>query len=159
MAVSLAKSRSILAASVVFVAAVAMLVAVGVIPPVRVTTAPDIRVEDAVFAFWMAFGLHLLAASLLLLTAALSKGRSRISTTTLVVIGIAILFFGFVLSDAARAFGAAGPSLRTVTMLLYLCVAADTLAGALTLTAAFLRPARALSNPDGNDQKGALAGS
>jgi len=137
------QSRSLLAACAALVVVVALVVAVGVIPQVRVANVPDISPESAVPAFWVSVGLHLLAALVLVLTATLSKGRSRISTSVLVVTGIAILLFGFVLSDAALAFREAGPSMRTVTMLLFGCVAADVLAGALTIATAFLRPARA----------------
>jgi hypothetical protein len=140
MAVSPVRCRWMLAACVVLVVAVALVVAVGVIPLVRVTIVPDISPEDAVPAFWTAVGLHLLAALVLLLIATLSKGRSRFSTPGLVVTGIAVLLFGFVLSDAALALLEAGPSVQTVTTLLLLCVAADALAGALTITTAFLRP-------------------
>lgn len=140
MAVSPARARWMLVAGVVLVFAVALIVAVGVIPSVRATTVADINVGDAVPAFWMAVGLHLLAALLLLLTSPRPQGRSKISTPVLVVTGIAILFFAFVLSDAARAFAEAGPSMRAVTTLLFLCVAADVLAGVLTLGMAFLRP-------------------
>lgn len=143
MVVSPVRSRWMLATSAVLVTAVALVVAIGVIPPVRVTTAPDINVEDAVRAFWVGLGLHLLAALVLLLIAALSKGRNKTSAALLVVTGVATLLLGFLLSDAARAFGAVGPSMRTVTTLLFLCVAADGSAGALTLATAFLRPARA----------------
>ena len=140
MAVSPVQSRWMLSVCAALLAAVALVVVVGVIPSVRDTTAPDIYIEQAVPAFRAAVGLHLLAAMALLRTAAFSKGRSRISTPVLFATGVAILFFGFVLSDAARAFGAAGPSMQAVATLLFLCVAADVLAGALTLATAFLRP-------------------
>ena len=91
-------------------------------------------------AFWVSVGLQLLAALALVLIAALSKGRSRTSTSGLVITGIVVLFLGFVLSDAAFAFREAG--MRTVTTLLFVCVAADALAGALTVATAFLRPKR-----------------
>jgi energy-converting hydrogenase Eha subunit H len=143
MATSPSQSRSLLAACAALVVVVALVVAVGVIPQVRVANVPDISPESAVLAFWVSVGLHVLAALVLALTATLSKGRSKISTSVLVVTAIAILLLGFLLSDAALAFREAGPSMRTVTTLLFLCVAADVLAGALTLATAFLRPARA----------------
>jgi hypothetical protein len=143
MATSPSQSRFLLAVCAALVVVVALVVAVGVIPQVRVADVPDISPESAVPALWVSVGLNVLAALVLALTATLSKGRSKISTSVLVVTGIAILLFGFLLSDAALAFREAGPSMRTVTTLLFLCVAADVLAGALTLATAFLRPARA----------------
>ena len=142
MAVSLEKCRWMLVACVVLIVAVALVVALGVIPPVRGATVPDISPEDAVLAFRMAAVLHLLVALAILLIATLSKGRSKPSTFGLVTAGIVVLFLGFALSDAALAFGEAGTSMRTVTLLLLVCVAADALGGALTVATAFLRPRR-----------------
>ena len=139
MAVSPVWCRWMLAACVVLVVAVALVVAVGVIPLVRVATGPDISPEDAVPAFRMAVGLHLLAALVLLLIATLSKVEAG-SHVRPRRHGYRGVLFGFVLSDAALAFLEAGPSMQTVTTLLFLCVAADALAGALTITTAFLRP-------------------
>ena len=145
MALSPTQSRVMLAASVVLVIAAGLVVAVGVIPPVRVATVPDITPESAVPAFWVSVGLQLLAALILLLTAVLSRGRSRFSTSCLVVTGVVVLLLGFVLSDAALAFREAG--VPAVATLLFLCVAADALAGALALTAAFLRPKKTREGP------------
>jgi hypothetical protein len=140
MTVSPVQGRWILAACVVLVVAVAMVIAVGVIPPVRVANAPDISPKDAVPAFRVAVGLHLLAGLVLLLITTLSKGRSRTSASGLVVTGIVVLLLGFVIGDAALAFLEAEPPMRAVTTLLFVCVAADVLAGALTVTTALLRP-------------------
>lgn len=132
--------RWMLAACIILVVAVALVVSLGVIPAVHAATVPDISPEDAVPAFQIAVGLHILAALILALVAALSKARSRISTSSLVVTGVAVLFLGFVLSDAALAFREAGPSMQAVAILLFVCVGADVLAGGMSIRAAFLRP-------------------
>jgi uncharacterized membrane protein YozB (DUF420 family) len=137
MVVSPTKSRLMLVVCVVLVVAVGVVVALGVIPPVRVATHPDIAPESAVPAFWAGASLQILAALILVLTAALSKGRSGFSTSCLVVSGILVLFLGFALSDAARAFRDVG--MQSVATILLACVAADALAGALAITTAFLR--------------------
>ena len=141
MTTSPRRSRFLLAACAVLMIVVALVLALGVIPLVRVATGPDITPESAVPAFWVSVGLHLLAALVLALTALLSKGRSRTSTTIIVVTGVAILLLGFVLSDAALAFREA--AMQTVTVLLFLCVVADLAAGVLSIATALLRPARA----------------
>lgn len=138
MAFNPAQSRSMLVVCIVLVVAVGMVVAFGVIPPVRAATAPDISPDSAVPAFWGGVGLHILAALVLVLTVALSKERSRASTSLLVGTGILVLFLAFMLSDAAVAFGGAG--MRSVATLLFACVAADALAGALAIMTALLRP-------------------
>lgn len=142
MAVSPLLCRRLLVVCAVLVAAVAVVVAVGVIPPVRVATFPGVTPERAVPAFWVNVGLQLLAAVALVYTAVGSKGRSWISTSGLVVTGLAVLLFAVALTDAAFAFGSSGSSMRTVTVLLFFCVAADALAGVLAVTTAFLRPRR-----------------
>lgn len=138
MAITPAQSRLMLAVSTVLLVAVGTVVAFGVIPPVRVSAAPDITPGRAVPAFWVSTGLQILAAIVVLLTAALSKGRTRSSTAGLVVTGVLVLFLGFALSDAAAAFREAG--MRSVASLLLACVAADAVAGALVITTAFIRP-------------------
>jgi len=132
------QNRRALAGSVALVIVVASVVAVGVIPPVREANVPDITPQSAVSAFWVSVGLHLLAALVLALAAARSRGRSWASTFGLAVTGLLVLFLGFALSDAALAFRAAG--MRSVTMLLLLCVGADAVAGTLIIATAFLRP-------------------
>jgi len=131
-----------LAASVFAVVVVGIVVAVGVIPEVLASSAPGIDPEDAVPAFRIAVVLHLLVAVVLAFNAMWSSGRGRTSTWALVVTGVVVLLFGFTLADAALAFLEAGSSVRTVTALLFSCVAADILAGALAISAAFLRPKR-----------------
>lgn len=128
-----------LAACAVLIVGVAFAVALGVIPPVGAAAGPIIS-PNAVPAFWTAVGLHLLVALVLLLVMTLSKCRSAVSTSVLMVAGVVGLFLGFVLSDAALAFGEMGPTVKPVTLVLFLCVAADAVGGALTITAAVLRP-------------------
>lgn len=140
MTVSPLVSRRLLLACALLVAAVALTVGFGVIPPVRGTTLPGITPETAVPAFRVASWLHLLVAAALVPIAMLSKGRSWASTSGLVVAGVAVLLFGFALADAAFAFLEAGSGSGIITVLLFFCVAADALVGALVITTAFLRP-------------------
>jgi hypothetical protein len=84
--------------------------------------------------------LNFVAATILVCIAIWSKGRSWISTSVLVVIGLVTMFLGIALTDAFFAFQAAGPSMQTVSILLFFCAAADFLAGALVVIIAFLRP-------------------
>lgn len=136
MAVSAMQSRWMIAVCGVLVVAVAAVIAFGVIPPVLASNAPGISPEDAVPAFRVVAGIHLVIGLVLLLVAALSKGRSRISTSGLLVAGIVVLLLGFVTGDAALAFLEAGASMRGAAILLFGCVAADVLVGALTLMTA-----------------------
>lgn len=138
MKISPRQCRSLLVVCGVLAAAVGAVVAFGVIPPVRGATAPDITPDTAVAAFWVNVGLQLVASLILLFTAALSKGRSWFSTSCLVATGVVMLFLGFALGDAALAFREVG--MQTVTTLLFICVAADVVAGVLAIATAFLRP-------------------
>ena len=140
MAVSPLLCRRLLVVCAVLLFAVALAVAVGVIPPVRAATFPGATPGRAVPAFWVSVGLHLVVALTLVFTAMRSKGRSWISTSGLVVMGLAVLLFGIALTDAFFAYHSEGSSMRTVSVLLFFCVAADSLAGVLTITTAFLRP-------------------
>jgi hypothetical protein len=140
MKVSLLFCRRMLLACAVLLVAVAIVVALGVIPPVQLATFPGATPERAVPAFWVTVGLNFITAATLVCIAIWSKGRSWISTSVLVIIGLVALFLGIALTDAFFAFQEAGPSMQTVSMLLFFCAAADFLAGALVVTTAFLRP-------------------
>lgn len=140
MKVSLLFRRRMLLVCAALLAAGAIVVALGVIPPVQVATFPGVTPESAVPAFWVAIGLNFIAAATLVCIAIWSKGRSWISTSVLVVIGLVALFLGIALTDAFFAFQEADPSMQTVSILLFFCAAADFLAGALVVMTAFLRP-------------------
>ena len=140
MKVSLLFRRRMLLACAALLAAGAIVVALGVIPPVQDATFPGVTPESAVPAFWAAIGLNFIAAAILVCIAIWSKGRSWISTSVLVVTGLAALFLGIALTDAFFAFQEAGPSMQTVSMLLFFCAAADFVAGVLVVITAFLRP-------------------
>lgn len=140
MTVSLLFRRRMLLVCAALLAAGAIVVALGVIPPVQATTFPGITPERAVPAFWVAVGLNFIAAAILVCIAIWSKGRSWISTSALVIIGLVALFLGIALTDAFFAFQEAGPSTQTVSRLLFFSAAADFLGGALVVITAFLRP-------------------
>ena len=139
MTVSLLFRRRMLLVCAALLAAGAIVVALGVIPPVQAATFPGVTPERAVPAFWVSVGLNFIAAAILVCIAIWSKGRSWLSTSGLIIIGLVALFLGIALTDAFFAFQAAGPSMQTVSMLLFFCAAADFLAGALVVITAFLR--------------------
>jgi len=140
MKVSLLCYRRVLLVCAALCVAVSLVMALGVIPPVQTDTFPGATPEKAVTAFWVIIGLTVLAAATFVLVAIWSKGRSWISTPVLMVLGVAVLLCGLVLTDAAFAYRSHGPSMQTAAMLLFFGVAADFLVGALAMTTAFLRP-------------------
>lgn len=130
--------RRLLVVGAALAISVALVLAVGVVPLVRVATVPDIDPDNAIPAFQVAAGLHLLAASVLAFIALMSRGRATIPKAGAVVTGVAMMLFGFVLADAALAFGSVG--MRTTTALLVLCIATDAFVGISVIAAALLRP-------------------
>jgi hypothetical protein len=140
MKVSLLFRRKMLLGCAVLLAAVAIVEALGVIPPVQTATFPGATPESAVPAFWVNIGLNFIAGAILVCIAIWSKGRSWLSTSVLVVTGLVVMFLGIALADAFFAFQAAGPAMQTVSMLLLFCAAADFLVGACVALIAFLRP-------------------
>ena len=123
----------------VLLVVVAVVVAGGVVPQVLETSAPGIDPDAAVPAFRVAVGLHLLAAAVLASLAIWSMSRTRGTTVLLILTGVAVVLFGLVLADAAVAFLEAGSALQMATILLWACVAADIVAGALAIATATLR--------------------
>ncbi len=119
---------------------VALVLAVGVIGPVKAEAAAGATPERAVHAFWVNIGINLLSAITLGLLAIRSKGRGWISTSVHIITGLVIMFLSIALADAASAYQSHGPAMQTATVLLFLCAAADFLTGALVFTTAFLQP-------------------
>ena len=120
--------------------AVALVLAAGVIEPVRAEAALGATPEEAVYAFLVNIGFNILSAVILVFIAMRSKGRGWFSTSANMVVGLVVLFLGIALADAASAYQSHGPLMQTASTLLFLCAAADFLAGVLIVTTAFLRP-------------------
>jgi len=131
--------RMLIVCAVIFVT-VTLVVALGVIPPVKADTYPGVTPERAALAFWVNIGLNLLSALTLFFIAIRSKSRSWKSTSVLVIVGIIVLLLGLALADAASAYQKHGPSMESASILLFICAAADFLAGVTVITTAFLRP-------------------
>ena len=140
MKVSLKFCRRILLTSAGLFVAVALVVAAGVIPPVKADIFPSATPQRAVAAFWGNIAFDLLAATALVFIAIRATGRSRLSTTVLGFLAPLALLLAFALTEAAFAFQTQGPAMQTVPILLFLCSAADLLTAALVTTAVFLFP-------------------
>ena len=140
MKASLLLYRRMLLVCVVVLFIVALVVALGVIPPLKSDTYPGVTPEKAAAAFWVNIGLNLLSAFSLFFIAIRSKGRSWKSTSVLVIAGVIVLLLGLALADAASAYQKHGPSMQYASIFLFICAAADFLAGVTVITAAFLRP-------------------
>ncbi len=142
MIVSLRFCRSFLLICAALLVAVALVLAAGVIPPVKAATFPGATPESAVPAFWVNVVLSLLTATVLGFIAIRTKGRSRISTTGLVLLAFLVLLLAFALVDAAFAYNSEGPTMQTAAILLFICSAADLLAAVLVITTVFVLPKR-----------------
>ena len=130
--------RMLLVAAILFVI-VALVIALGVIPPVKADTYPGVNHEKVTVAFWVNIGLNLLIALTLFFVANRVKERSWKSTSVLITAGILVLLLGLTLADAASAYQKHGPSMQSASILLFICAAADLLGGALVVTTAFIQ--------------------
>jgi uncharacterized membrane protein len=137
--ISLIYRRMLFISAAIFVT-VALVLALGVIPPVKAEVLRGATPEKAVFAFWINIGLNLLSAVILAFIAIRSKVRSWISTSVVVIVGLIVLLLGFALTDAASAYQKHGPLMQSASILLFICAAADFLFAALVVITAFLRP-------------------
>jgi hypothetical protein len=119
---------------------VALVLTLGVIPPVKIEALQGATTETAVKAFWVNVGLNLLSAFILIFIAIKSKVRNWISTSILVLIGFTVLLLGLALADAASAYQTHGPSMQSASIILFICAAVDFLGGVLVIITAILRP-------------------
>ena len=119
---------------------VALVLALGIMQPVKAEVSLGATPERAVQGFWVNIGLSLLAAAILVSIAIRSNGRSWISTSILVIAGLIVLLLGIALADAGSAYQSHGPSMHFASILLFICAASDLLAGSLVFTMAYLQP-------------------
>lgn len=133
----------VLLAAAVLMLVVAGVVALGVVPNVRGSSVPDIDPRDAVPALQVSAGLHVLAAASFGFMGLRSRKRAHVPKAGTIVTAVAVLLLGFALSDAALAFGSAGPSLRVATILLGLVTAVDAVVGFSAIATAVWRKAPA----------------
>ena len=131
--------RMLLACAALLVS-VALLVALIVIPAVRSDSYPGAATGAAIPAFLVNIILLLLSAVTCVFIAIRSKERSRTSTSFLVALGLVVLVLGIAFADAAPAYRSHGPSMHTVSTVLFGCMAVNFLTGALVVAVAFLRP-------------------
>jgi len=119
---------------------VALVVAVVVIPQVRVEASRGGTPQKAVTAFWLNFGFTLLSALGVFLIAIRSKAANWVVRTLLIVVGLVVLFLGIACVDAAFAYISHNPAMRSGSILLFICGAVDLLVGVLAIAVAFLLP-------------------
>jgi hypothetical protein len=143
MKLSLFAYRRMLLVYAAVVVVVALVLAFGVIGPVKGDVSLGTTPVRALRAFWANIGLNLLMAAVVIFIVIRSKGRSWISVTGHTIVGFIVIFLGIALSDAASAYRSHGSSMQTATILMYACAAADILIGVLFIITTFLQPKKA----------------
>jgi hypothetical protein len=133
-------SRIFLLACSALLALAALVVALFVIPLVKVDPSPGATPQAAVPAFWVSIGLSLLAAAILVSIAMRTRRRRRLLTAGLIFLAMLVFLLAFALSDAAFAYQGEGPAMRTAATLLFACTAADLLGMLLVIATIFLFP-------------------
>jgi len=132
--------RRVLLVCAVVIVSVALVLALGVMQPVMAEASRGATTEKAVIAFWVIIGLNLLLSMTVFLIAMPSKEFDWISKSVLVVAGLIVLLLGIALADAGSAYLSHGPAMQFASVLLFICAAADFLAGVLVVAAAVLLP-------------------
>ncbi len=142
MKMNLKSSRRMLLGCTILLVLVAILLALSVIPGIKSDNSPGANPNRAVPAFWVNFSLTLVAATACAVIVIVSKERSWASTSGLVVVGFVVLMLGLALVDAASAYRSHGPSMQSISTILFICAAVDILVGITFGVVAFLRPKR-----------------
>ena len=140
MRFSLRFYRRVLLVCAVVVVSVALVLALGVVQPVRAEVDRGGTPEKALKAFWLNIGLSLLSALAVLSVVTRARGLGWPSRSVLVVAGVVVLLLGLALADAGSAYRSHGPAMQVASILLFFCAAADTLAGVLVIAAAVRLP-------------------
>jgi hypothetical protein len=130
----------ILIISCVLLVGVALVLAAGVVPSVKTDHFRGATPERAVPVFWFMIVVNLLATWLLARTAILKVHAGRSWRVLTGLTAIVVLLFAVGLTDGAFAYSGHGPDMLLTSVRMFFCAACEIIAGALALTAAFLRP-------------------
>jgi hypothetical protein len=134
--------RMLLAGASMLVAA-ALLVALGVIPPVTADTSNFATPRRAAEGFWVVAGLNLLAAVPPSFAAMGRQGRGKYSSEILAFPAVLALLVGITILAPAIDFIGHGPGMHAAAALLFLCTGLNLLA-TMMLTAASIVAERTL---------------
>ena len=140
MTVSIKFCRNSLLIGVALLVIVAIVIAVGVIPPVKNDTFLFATPESAATGFWVNVDISLIISVALSFIAIRTKVRSRQSTVLLGILAFVTLVLALALTDARDAYMGHGPAMQLVPILLLICIVADLLAAILIIVTAFLYP-------------------
>jgi hypothetical protein len=128
--------RVILLVGVGIIVVMVLTVSMWVIPRAAADTSPGASPEGAVSSFW-AFTIANILVGLAMLGATF-LARGGVSTALLVFAGLGAFLFGLWMLDGAYSFANHDPSMQTVTVVMFACVAGDCLAGMLAFVGAVL---------------------
>jgi uncharacterized membrane protein YwaF len=142
--------RRFLVISAVLLVAVALALAVVVIPQVRAEAARGGTPEMAVTAFWLNVGFTLVSALALLAIGARSQAATGFARLVLVIVGLVVLFLGISCIDAAFAYISHDPAMRSGSILLFVCGPIDLLVGLGAIAVAFLTPRASAARAPGS---------
>lgn len=132
--------RRALLAGVVLLFAIALAIAVGVIPPLRADTFPDADPQAATYTFLVFIAFNLLAAAALWFTVFRSSKHGRVSKAVPGIFALLILMFAFALTGAGLVFRGHGPAINATTILLHICAATECAVALLALVTALFAP-------------------
>jgi hypothetical protein len=124
--------RRLLYVSTVLITAVALILAIIVIPLVRKDTSPQATPEDAVPAIWVIIVVNLLIAAALVWTIVAKKRGSQINKELLVASGVIPVLLSLVILDGASSY-LGQPGMHSAGISMFLCVGCDFIAGVLAL--------------------------
>ena len=119
---------------------VALVIALGVIPPAKADTYPGVPHDLVAVVFLVILSLNLLSALFLFLVAIKIKKLILVSKPILIIIGLLVLILGPILADGGFAWQKHGPSMQSASLLVFICAAVDFLVGITVMTTAFLMP-------------------
>ena len=138
MANRLRSPRLLIVFGAVVLAAIAIVVVLGVVPPVRSDTFPKAAPESASTALRIHAAIAALLAIVLLSVGALAAVRPHAARVIRHVIAALAFLLGLILAGPAAAFIEHGPALRGAIALMYLSAAAEFGAAAFMVAAASL---------------------
>jgi hypothetical protein len=117
---------------------VVLMIAFYIIPQVKADTSPTATPESAVPAFWVTVFIHLFIIAGLIYSIMFSHREGHFENGFLVTDGVVLILLSLILIDAASA-SLDQPDLHSTSILLFICIGFDFIAGVLSFIARYFR--------------------
>lgn len=139
MKISLTSWKRMYLITAALLAMVAILIALFVVPQAAVDTHPGVKHEEIAFIWGVNISMNVLILFLLTLISIFSKVKGGVTAPVVIFLMFILFILAFSCYDAAMAYLSHGPNMQSVSVILFICAALETVVWFLLLSTLIFR--------------------